>query len=72
MEFVKTLDRNLLLRRRGKCVYYGSIGHELMSFTIGGLVRYISRLTISVPTVYFRPFDANPAEWKLGALGAGL
>jgi ABC-type multidrug transport system ATPase subunit/ABC-type multidrug transport system permease subunit len=54
-------DRLLLLQKGGECVYFGDIGDDA-----------------AVLRDYFRrngaecPVDANPAEWMLDAVGAGL
>lgn len=54
-------DRLLLLQQGGECVYFGEIGPDA-----------------SILRDYFRrngaecPMEANPAEWMLDAIGAGL
>jgi ATP-binding cassette subfamily G (WHITE) protein 2 (SNQ2) len=54
-------DRLLLLQKGGRCVYFGDIGPDAVTLRD-----------------YFRhngaecPVEANPAEWMLDAIGAGL
>jgi ATP-binding cassette subfamily G (WHITE) protein 2 (SNQ2) len=54
-------DRLLLLQKGGECVYFGEVGEDAFH------VRdYFHRNGADCPS------DANPAEWMLDAIGAGL
>jgi ATP-binding cassette, subfamily G (WHITE), member 2, PDR len=54
-------DRLLLLQKGGECVYFGDIGEDASI-----LCDYFRRNGAECPT------NANPAEWMLDAIGAGL
>lgn len=54
-------DRLLLLQQGGECVYFGKIGEDAAT-----LRDYFRRHGAECPV------DANPAEWMLDAIGAGL
>jgi ATP-binding cassette subfamily G (WHITE) protein 2 (SNQ2) len=54
-------DRLLLLQKGGRCVYFGDIGEDASN-----LIGYFRRNGAECPP------DANPAEWMLDAIGAGL
>lgn len=57
----ENFDRLLLLERGGRCVYFGEIGKDAHV-----LRSYFHRNGADCPP------DANPAEWMLDAIGAGL
>jgi ATP-binding cassette subfamily G (WHITE) protein 2 (SNQ2) len=54
-------DRLLLLQKGGECVYFGEIGPDAST-----LRDYFKRNGVECPPA------ANPAEWMLDAIGAGL
>jgi ATP-binding cassette, subfamily G (WHITE), member 2, SNQ2 len=54
-------DRLLLLQKGGECVYFGELGPDAAT-----LRDYFRRNGAVCPT------EANPAEWMLDAIGAGL
>ncbi|KAL8949506.1 MAG: hypothetical protein Q9222_004383, partial [Ikaeria aurantiellina] len=57
----ENFDRLLLLQRGGECVYFGDIGHDAHV-----LLDYFRKNGAHCPP------DANPAEWMLDAIGAGM
>ncbi|KAL9112332.1 MAG: hypothetical protein Q9227_003450 [Pyrenula ochraceoflavens] len=57
----ENFDRLLLLQKGGECVYFGDIGKDAHV-----LLNYFHRHGADCPP------DANPAEWMLDAIGAGL
>ena len=57
----ESFDRLLLLQQGGECVYFGEIGRDAHM-----LRDYFHRNGADCPA------DANPAEWMLDAIGAGL
>ena len=57
----ESFDRLLLLQQGGECVYFGEIGDDASV-----LRDYFHRNGADCPS------DANPAEWMLDAIGAGL
>jgi ATP-binding cassette, subfamily G (WHITE), member 2, SNQ2 len=57
----ENFDRLLLLQKGGECVYFGDIGKDAHH-----LLDYFSRHGADCPP------DANPAEWMLDAIGAGI
>ncbi|KAL9019649.1 MAG: hypothetical protein Q9185_003114 [Variospora sp. 1 TL-2023] len=57
----ENFDRLLLLQRGGECVYFGDIGHDA-----NVLLEYFRKNGAHCPP------DANPAEWMLDAVGAGM
>ena len=57
----ESFDRLLLLQQGGECVYFGEIGRDAYR-----LRDYFRRNGTNCPS------DANPAEWMLDAIGAGL
>lgn len=57
----ENFDRLLLLQKGGECVYFGDIGKDAEV-----LLDYFRRNGADCPS------DANPAEWMLDAIGAGL
>jgi ABC-type multidrug transport system ATPase subunit/ABC-type multidrug transport system permease subunit len=57
----ENFDRLLLLQRGGQCVYFGDIGKDAQQ-----LRAYFSKHGAHCPP------DANPAEWMLDAIGAGI
>lgn len=57
----ENFDRLLLLQRGGQCVYFGDIGKDAHV-----LLDYFHRNGADCP------HDANPAEWMLDAIGAGM
>jgi ATP-binding cassette, subfamily G (WHITE), member 2, SNQ2 len=57
----ENFDRLLLLQKGGECVYFGDIGKDAHH-----LLDYFSRYGADCPP------DANPAEWMLDAIGAGI
>ncbi|KAI4195627.1 MAG: hypothetical protein LQ350_007098 [Teloschistes chrysophthalmus] len=57
----ENFDRLLLLQRGGECVYFGDIGHDA-----NVLLGYFRKNGAHCPP------DANPAEWMLDAIGAGM
>jgi ATP-binding cassette, subfamily G (WHITE), member 2, SNQ2 len=57
----ENFDRLLLLQRGGQCVYFGEIGSDAHV-----LLDYFRRHGAICPP------DANPAEWMLDAIGAGM
>ena len=57
----ENFDRLLLLQRGGECVYFGDIGKDASV-----LIDYFRRNGAECPP------DANPAEWMLDAIGAGI
>ncbi|KAI4145441.1 MAG: hypothetical protein LQ340_006282 [Diploschistes diacapsis] len=57
----ESFDRLLLLQQGGECVYFGDIGRDAHV-----LRNYFHRNGADCPS------DANPAEWMLDAIGAGL
>src|SRR6201996_1201081 len=57
----ENFDRLLLLQRGGQCVYFGDIGKDAHV-----LLDYFRRHGADCPP------DANPAEWMLDAIGAGM
>ena len=57
----ENFDRLLLLQQGGECVYFGEIGTDAHV-----LRDYFHRNGADCPR------DANPAEWMLDAIGAGL
>ena len=57
----ESFDRLLLLQQGGECVYFGEIGKDAWV-----LRDYFHRNGADCPG------DANPAEWMLDAIGAGL
>ncbi|KIW01615.1 uncharacterized protein PV09_07086 [Verruconis gallopava] len=57
----ENFDRLLLLQRGGQCVYFGDIGKDAQT-----LLSYFSKHGAHCPP------DANPAEWMLDAIGAGI
>ncbi|KAL9053250.1 MAG: hypothetical protein Q9206_004009 [Seirophora lacunosa] len=57
----ENFDRLLLLQRGGECVYFGDIGHDAHV-----LLEYFRKNGAHCPS------DANPAEWMLDAVGAGM
>ncbi|KAI1622058.1 ABC drug exporter AtrF [Exophiala viscosa] len=57
----ENFDRLLLLQKGGETVYFGDIGKDAHV-----LLGYFSRHGAECPA------DANPAEWMLDAIGAGI
>ena len=57
----ENFDRLLLLQRGGQCVYFGDIGKDAHM-----LIDYFRRHGADCPA------KANPAEWMLDAIGAGM
>lgn len=57
----ENFDRLLLLQRGGECVYFGDIGKDAQV-----LINYFHRHGADCPP------HANPAEWMLDAIGAGI
>ncbi|KAL8957298.1 MAG: hypothetical protein Q9183_006099, partial [Haloplaca sp. 2 TL-2023] len=57
----ENFDRLLLLQRGGECVYFGDIGRDA-----NVLLSYFRKNGAHCPP------DANPAEWMLDAVGAGM
>ncbi|KIV86700.1 hypothetical protein PV11_02298 [Exophiala sideris] len=57
----ENFDRLLLLQKGGETVYFGDIGKDAHL-----LLGYFSRHGAECPA------DANPAEWMLDAIGAGI
>ncbi|KKY24186.1 putative abc transporter [Phaeomoniella chlamydospora] len=57
----ENFDRLLLLQRGGQCVYFGDIGKDA-----NVLLDYFRRNGAICPP------NANPAEWMLDAIGAGI
>ena len=57
----ENFDRLLLLQKGGQCVYFGDIGKDAAI-----LQDYFHQNGADCPS------DANPAEWMLDAIGAGI
>lgn len=57
----ENFDRLLLLQKGGECVYFGDIGKDAQV-----LISYFRKYGAECPP------DANPAEWMLDAIGAGI
>jgi ATP-binding cassette subfamily G (WHITE) protein 2 (SNQ2) len=57
----ENFDRLLLLQLGGQCVYFGDIGKDA-----NVLIDYFGKHGADCPP------DANPAEWMLDAIGAGM
>ena len=74
----ENFDRLLLLQRGGECVYFGDIGKDAHVSAIGHISASLFADDSQVLLEYFRkngavcPPNANPAEWMLDAIGAGM
>ena len=62
-EVFKMFDRLLLLKRGGQVVFFGKLGENARN-----LVRYFE----GIPGVEPMPAGANPANWMLEVIGAGV